>query len=385
MSSYWLCAGRFPPPPDGQSLLTHELLELLAPEFTFIRLNASAQPPEGHVFAPGRLRLRRIPETAGYLYRLRQLARRYSFPILYALLSGNWLGHLRDCVAFAWALPPRRPVVVWTHNALLPLQRSALWRRTLRWLAHRVHTIVFAGRCLYEPLRELIPEERIAIIPNLVRRALLCSQEEVEQKLARMDTRPMLRLLFVGHMLPEKGGWHLLKAATDLHRAGIPFHLTYVGGWVTAHDARTFTESVAEWELSECITHYGRISNAEILRQLYLSHHIVLLPTVHPTEAQPSAVLEALNAGCAVIATPHATLPELIHPGLNGFLVPQQPEQIAAAIARYWHEPGLWTAHARAARQLFTERFHPLHIRHQWAELLHRVEHETQASSSRTT
>ncbi len=379
--SHWLCAGRFPPPADGQSLLTQELIELLKPEFAFLCLNASARPPEGRIFAPGRLRLGRLREVASYLYRLRYTVRRYPFPILYALLSGTWLGHLRDCAAFAWALPPERPLVVWTHNALFQLQRSPLWRRTLRWLAHRAHTIVFAGHRLYEPLRELIPEERVAIIPNFVRRALLCAPEEVERKLAHMDTRPLLRLLFVGHMLPEKGGWHLLRAAALLHRAGVPFHITYVGGWVSPQDASAFAETVAELGLTQCITHRGSLSDAETLRQLYLSHHVVLLPTTYPIETQPMAILEALNAGCAVITTPHATLPELVHTGLNGFLVPQDPEQIAAAVARYWHEPGLWRNHARAARQLFVERFHPFHLRRQWVELLRRVEHAAQVST----
>ncbi len=372
--SQWICAGRFPPPYDGQSLLTQELLELLSPEFSFIRADATARPPEGRIYAPGRLRLRRIPEMFRYIHHLRWLTTRYPLPILYAIFSGNPLGHIRDCVTFAWAIPRRRPVVVWTHNALLSLHASPLWHRTLHWLTRRATLFVFAGRSLYEPLRDILPEEQIAIIPNLVRRALLCSQTEVERKLAHADVSSRLRLLFVGHMLPEKGGWQLLEAAFLLRRHGVPFQLTYVGGWVTSHDASAFTRRIAELGLSRQIVHHGSIRDPETLRQLYLSHHLFLLPTKHPTEAQPTSILEALNAGCAVIGTPHATLPEIIQPGVNGFLVLQHPREIAEAIAHYWHNPNLWYSHARAARQLFVERFHPDRIRQQWIELLRRVQ-----------
>ncbi|MCS7176531.1 MAG: glycosyltransferase family 4 protein [Candidatus Kapabacteria bacterium] len=372
-SHHWLCCGRFPPPRDGQSIATQELVELLAPDITFTCLNSTARPPEGRIIPPGQLRMKRVREMLRYLSTLRSFTTRHPSPILYAILSGNWLGHLRDCAAFAWAIPPRCPVVVWTHNSLQTLTNSPVGRQTLRWLARRIRFFVVAGPNLGRLLQGIVPQDRIAIIPNLIARALLCSREEVEQKLAQLPSSP-LRLLFVGHMMPEKGGWRLLEAIALLQAAGIPCQATYVGGWSSPADAASFAERVRTLGLQERVHHHGLVSNSAMLRELYLTHHLMVLPTDHPLEAQPISIIEALNAGCAVISTPRGSIPDVVCSGVHGFLTGSSPEAVAAAIARYWHQPGLWQAHARAARSQFESNFSPEIIRQRWLQLLLEVE-----------
>jgi glycosyltransferase involved in cell wall biosynthesis len=380
----WLCFARIPPPRDGQTLLTQELLTELSPEFHFITANASSASPGGLVHAPGRFRWQRLAEMTRYLMDIRRLTARYPFPILYAILSGNQLGHLRDCLAFRVAIPPRRPVVAWTHNSLHGLAIHPLWRHTLRSLLQRIRYVVVAGRRLAEPLAEMLPEERIVIIPNVAPRHMLCTREEVERKIAAETPLSELRILFVAHMLPEKGGWRLLEAASYLHQAGIPFRLTYAGGWTRPEDAQAFAQRVHELGLSHTVTHHGTVNDPTFLRRLYLEHHIYALPTNHPLEAQPITVIEALSAGCAVVSTNHATIPDMVHDGVNGFLVSPHPQDIAAALARYWREPGLWHLHAHAARSVFEGSFSPELIRNRWRELLLQVEREYSRYGSAT-
>lgn len=372
MPSQWLCIGRFPPPNDGQTIATAQLTELLAPEFRFLRLNLS----HGTLAAPGRFRWQRLRDMLRYMPQLRRTATLHPFPILYTLLSGSTLGHLRDCLFLLHALPAERPVVGWAHNALGHLATSPLWRRTLQQLFRRLRFLVLPGRRLAEPLFDILSEERLAIIPNLINRALLCSREEVEQKLQTLNPREGLRLLFVGHMLPEKGGWLLLEAAHRLRQSGIPVQLSYAGGWLTAEDARRFAQRVTAYGLQPYLTHHGNVTDPEMLRSLYRTHHILVFPTTYPLEAQPLVILEALNAGCAVVSTEQGTIPEVIHTGIHGFLVPPRAEDIAHAIARYWHDPSLWYAHARAARHRFESDFHPDRIRQRWLQLLAQVEKE---------
>ncbi|MCS6966215.1 MAG: glycosyltransferase [Candidatus Kapabacteria bacterium] len=373
---HWLCCGRFPPPRDGQSIATQELVELLAPDFTFTCLNSAARPPEGRIIPPGQLRMKRVGEMLRYLLTLRSFTARYPLPILYAILSGNWLGHLRDCAAFAWAIPQERPIVVWTHNSLSGLHDSAIWHRTLGWLARRARFFVFAAPRLAKPLCKLLPEDRVTFIPNPIARAMLCSSEEIHQKLRATDLSAGLRLLFVGHMIPEKGGWRVLEAAAQLQRDEIPFHLTYVGEWPDADAPRYFFTQVDRLGLRSRVTHRGGIHEPGVIRQLLLRNHVLVFPTTYAMEAQPLVVLEALNAGCAVVSTPHAAIPDVVQSGVNGFLTPPHPDEIARAVARYWHEPGLWHKHASTARQHFETYFSPAVIRYRWAELLRHVEQE---------
>jgi len=65
----------------------------------------------------------------------------------------------------------------------------------------------------------------------------------------------------------------------------------------------------------------------------------------------PHTVVEALAAGTPVIATRVGGVPEVVHDGENGLLVPAgDPEALAAAIRRFLHEPELRARLVAAAK-----------------------------------
>jgi glycosyltransferase involved in cell wall biosynthesis len=68
-------------------------------------------------------------------------------------------------------------------------------------------------------------------------------------------------------------------------------------------------------------------------------------------ENLPHSAVEALSVGVPVVATSVGGVPEVVHDGENGLLVPPgRPEQLAAAIRRLLEEPGLRERLAAAAR-----------------------------------
>jgi glycosyltransferase involved in cell wall biosynthesis len=50
------------------------------------------------------------------------------------------------------------------------------------------------------------------------------------------------------------------------------------------------------------------------------------------SEGTPNPALEAAACGCVVVSTPVGNMPELIEPGVNGELVPQDVDALEAAI-----------------------------------------------------
>jgi glycosyltransferase involved in cell wall biosynthesis len=60
---------------------------------------------------------------------------------------------------------------------------------------------------------------------------------------------------------------------------------------------------------------------------------VLCLPTSYPYEAQPLVILEAYAAGCAVVTTNHAGIPDVFTPGENGIRVPAgDSEAVASAL-----------------------------------------------------
>jgi glycosyltransferase involved in cell wall biosynthesis len=91
----------------------------------------------------------------------------------------------------------------------------------------------------------------------------------------------------------------------------------------------------------------------------------------HPSrvDALPMAVVEALSAGRPVVATSVGAIPEIVHDGVAGFIVPpDDPRALAAAIAQVLEDPEL---HARmcAAAAEAAAAFRPETVAAKFAEV----------------
>ena len=85
------------------------------------------------------------------------------------------------------------------------------------------------------------------------------------------------------------------------------------------------------------------------IAQLLRTFSIFALPSL--TEGTPVSILEAMATGLPVVATQVGGIPEIINDGETGTLIPPADiEALAAALARYFKQPGLVARHGAAAR-----------------------------------
>lgn len=361
--------GRFPPPLDGQTLATERLASLLAGPYTVHALNTSA--PEGaHVAAEVRFRPRRVVHYLGGLRGLRRALRAHpEAPVLWASVSSEPLGHARDLLATLPAFAPGQAVFAVVHRATFDgLFRHGATAATAPRLLRRLRGVVFLDETLAERCAPWIPAERRFVVPNTVDAAVVPPEAALARKLAR-GRRP-LRLLFLSNMMPEKGYADVLEAARRLHHQGFRFHLDLAGRWVREADAEAFKHYVAAHGLEEVVTHHGALTERAAIQARHLAADAFLLPTYHPTEAQPLALIEAMGAATPLIVTRHGGIPQMVTGGAEArFVPPHDPEAIAAAV-RELADPALWQARAQAARTRFETTFSPAAVRARWVTML---------------
>jgi glycosyltransferase involved in cell wall biosynthesis len=160
---------------------------------------------------------------------------------------------------------------------------------------------------------------------------------------ARLGLSPGPVVLYVGKRSPGKGTPDLLAAAPEVVRRVPGAVFVFVG-----HDA---TGGEPPW--LRCL---GPRPNPEVL-ELYRVADVVVVPSVIP-EALSRVILEAMAAGCAVVATRVGGTAELVEHGVSGLLVERgQPAALADAIVRLLQEPALRRGFGAVARQRVAGRF----------------------------
>jgi len=117
----------------------------------------------------------------------------------------------------------------------------------------------------------------------------------------------------IGRLSPEKGPDVFLRAALAAHGSAPDVHFVLVG------------EGPLRADLQELVARLGLASRVHFagLRQdmasVYAELDIVV--SASRSEAMPLALLEAMSCGLPVVATRVGGVPDLIQPGLSGWLV----------------------------------------------------------------
>lgn len=161
-------------------------------------------------------------------------------------------------------------------------------------------------------------------------------------------------VVFLGRVLPHKGVHFLIEALPP----EVPLHV--IGPALEA----SYLDRLRELAKGKDVRFHGALPDAEVVAILGKA-----MALVHPTPVDESgsagahelfglALVEGMARGCPVIASEVASLPEIVEPGVNGFLVPpNRPEAIRQAILQLREKADLWARLSAGARRTVEERF----------------------------
>ncbi|MEJ2867294.1 glycosyltransferase family 4 protein [Actinomycetospora sp. OC33-EN08] len=214
------------------------------------------------------------------------------------------------------------PVVMHLHGSQfldwfdgLPRPARSVVRTLLR-----PHRIVVLSETLRAPYRERLgmPADRVVALPNPV---------EWPAAVRTRADGPVLAV-FLGRFGVRKGIYDLVNACARLSpEQRRRLHLVAAGDGEVAQ-VRDAVAAAGVDDVVEVAEWLDRAERDDLLRRAQL----LVLPSSH--EGLPMAVLEAMAFGVAPVVTPVGALPELVHDGVNGAVVPVgDPEALARALA----------------------------------------------------
>lgn len=209
-------------------------------------------------------------------------------------------------------------------------------RVALRWAFRASHATIAVSQATKRQLDvDLgLPRDRIGVIPNGIPKRI-GNAEAVRCELGVQDGEVVL--LAVGNLDPRKGHRVLLKALASLRARGlsIPWRLVIAGG--RGGPERRHLEAFAREQGMADRLHI--LSHRDDVHDLQALADIFVMPSLW--EGLPLALLEAMLAGNAIVASATSGIPEAITTGEEGLLVPPgDADGLADALGDLLTDPG---------------------------------------------
>lgn len=172
------------------------------------------------------------------------------------------------------------------------------------------------------------------------------ARSSVRQRLGLAPDTPIV--LGLGRLVAKKGFGVLLDAWPRV-RAAHPTAVLVIGGY---GDLRASLErQAADLGLGASVHFTGQLSHNEAA-QCMAAADVFALPIVRDgVDGLPNALLEAMGAGRAIVASRVAGVPDVLDDGVHGLIVPErEPTPLAAALIRLLDDPALARRLGAAAR-----------------------------------
>lgn len=163
-------------------------------------------------------------------------------------------------------------------------------------------------------------------------------------------------ILVSGRIIPRKDPATLLDALALLARRGERFTVRFAGPVDDASYLASLERRAADLGLQERLHFLGSLSPRDLADEMGKAG-LAVLPSIE--ETAPLAVMEAMAAGRAVIATDAGGNRHLLEAGKSGWIVPvRDAAAMSAAIDDAWRHPEKMQRAAAGARETARARFH---------------------------
>ena len=153
---------------------------------------------------------------------------------------------------------------------------------------------------------------------------------EMREELGLLSDETML--LFVGQHIWEKNIGFILDALALIKEK--PFHLFMVG---TGYAVREIRNKISVLGLQDRVTLLGNIHDRERLKKIDAAADLFLFPSLY--DNAPLVVREAAALHTPALMLQESTAAEVINPGVNGFLTPNDVKAYADQISYLMEHP----------------------------------------------
>ncbi len=258
--------------------------------------------------------------------------------------------------AVTWLLRRRTNIrVVYILDNVIPHEKYPLGRVLTRLALRQGHGFVAQSQQVRDDLFAVLPTldpATVVLSPHPVYDFGAPGRERKSRRQARQDLDLPLDarlVLFFGFIKPYKGVEYLIDAAPRLKTAfGRGVRVAIVGD--IYGDRQPYLDRIAASGADDIIELHDGFVPDETVEDYFVAADLVVLPYVSAT--QSGIVQIAYNYDRPVVTTDVGGLPEVVHDGATGYLVPpRDAAALAAAVIRFFDEDRAEPFAAEVARE----------------------------------
>jgi glycosyltransferase involved in cell wall biosynthesis len=325
-----ILVGPIPPPFHGVTISTQRLLSSdLGKMFNLIHLNTSDHRDVDNI---GRIDLTNVWLAIKSYFILAYYCLKYRPDVVYIPISQSLVGYARD--AFYIIIPKlfsKSKIVIHLRGGYFGTfydDSNILFKVIINNTMRFVDRAIVLGKCFKPIFYRWFKEEKIDVVPNGTDINI-----DVSQKFKNKKERH-LTVTFMSSLIRSKGVVDFVLAALKVVKQHPKTEFIVAGEWWNQEaELKSEVENILAGEENNGNIRFLGLVTGDAKVSLLKETDIFVLPTYYPFEGQPNSIIEAMAAGCPVISTDHATIPETVINGETGYIIPKQdPQKLVEAI-----------------------------------------------------
>jgi len=239
--------------------------------------------------------------------------------VIYLSISQSLAGNIRDIFIYLICFNTLSTFIIHLHGGGIKkmiFDKYRLLYKINKYFISRIGGVIVLGQSMMSFFSNIIPKNRIHIVPNFAEDYLFMDQKEIKNKYNNINP---IRILFLSNLIPGKGFNELVNAYRSLSKdCKDKVRIDFAGGFESVSDKNEFINKINGLDN----IHYHGIVGPNKKKNLLYKTHIFCLPTYYYLlEGQPLSILEAYASGCVVISTNHGGIKDVFNDGINGFEV----------------------------------------------------------------
>ena len=262
---------------------------------------------------------------------------------------------IRDLLLLPWVILFSRRVVLHFHAAGIADRLDKGPDKILAQLVALVYRRAYAAIVMTNFNRrdpDAIGMKRVTVVPHRI-------VDEFDPSLLRRGESATTRLLYVGHLCPDKGTPELLQAFAALQKKLPGLEVDLIGECLPPFRQSDLEELLDKLQIKSKVRVRGVVTG-RAKSEAFAGADLFVFPTVAPYESFGLVLVEAMSWGLPIVASNWRGNADVLTPRAGAIRFPTSPslaENLTSALASALEQRGSWPQWGEINRQIFEERY----------------------------